>query len=245
MKEVNSMNMKILPILSSELSEPDIVLDMSKTNFPTDESKQLRGVFVFIRNTEIQAKFDFSNCDYTLKKRYLLTYMLERFDVIIPELATTWIAIVGRKYVKGLVDFSILTEEEVDKICDEESELVDNIRHIAASIPLCSIEFFCKENNIDAGEMVISDYKVINAFNFYQMLKYKSFINIIKLIDDYDPIYYTNYFIPGSITYQAIVSQFPYLNILNFVTNTTGDEMDDVVKDMSQRLMEIINEGNG
>lgn len=244
-KEVNDMNVKTLPILSSELSEKDIVIDMSETHFPTDDDKQLRGVFVFIRNTEIQAKFDFSKCDYTKKKRYLLMYILERFDVVIPELATTWIAIVGRRYVKGLADFSILTEDEIDMLCSEENELIDNIRRISASIPLCSIEFFCKSNNIDAGEMQTSDYKVINAFNFYQMLKYPSFVNLIKIMDDYEPVYYTNYFIPGSITYQMIVSQFPYLNILNFVANTTDNEMDDVIKNMSQKLIEMINEGNG
>lgn len=235
------MNVKTLPILSNELSEPDLVIDMSTTHFPTAPDKQMRGTFIFIRNTAIIAKFDFSKCDYAMKRQYLLMYMLERFDVIIPELETTWITILGRKYA-NMNEFSILNESELDDFCKTEAELIDNIRHIAASIPLCSIEFFCKENNIDLGEMETSDYRVINAFNFYQLLKYKSFVTLVKIIDDYNPVYYTNYFIPGSITYNSIVVQFPYMNLLTFVANSSPEEMDDVLKRMSAALEAAINE---
>lgn len=225
------MNLKTLPVLSSELFENDITVDMSDLRFPTDEDKQIRSAFIFIRNTGLKATYDFSKCSYEMKQKYLLMYMEDRFDVIIPELALTWIAIIGVKW-SDMSDISILTKEEIDDFCGCVPNLIEDVRNLAASLPICSIEYFCKQNNIDVGDIEKTDYRVVNSFNFFQLLEYPYFIRLVKIMDGYTPKYYQNYFIPGTETYCQIITKFSYFNILNFIYNSTEEDIDNMVKTM-------------
>ena len=85
-----------LPIQVDYLTNSDIVIDMNNLTFPVDESAQERSALLFIRNTNLTATFDFSNCSYERKEIFLMSYMTGTIQVYIPELIHTWVSIIAK-----------------------------------------------------------------------------------------------------------------------------------------------------
>ena len=204
-----------LPIQVDYLTNSDIVIDMNNLTFPVDESAQERSALLFIRNTNLTATFDFSNCSYERKEIFLMSYMTGTIQVYIPELIHTWVSIIANKYANININ-SILTIVEIGKFISDHKELIDEIINITGSIPLCSIISFFKAKEIECPDKYeLSDYCGINGKNYFNLLSDDNFVKLIELIDDITPKYYVNYFMEDTIYYSALLYKLPYLALLN------------------------------
>lgn len=221
------MEIKTLPIPVELISDHnDFIVDMSKPNFPTKPELQINSSIIFIRNTTLRAKLDFSKCSYKDKAEYLLTYMTKHYRLSVKELTTTWVKIIGMKY--GEIDCeSILTNDEIAMFVADHSELVNEMRTISASIPLCAIRHYCGKNqiNIDESDVETSDYCGVNGWNFFNMLDVDNFINLVQIMDDVTPKYYTHYFVMDNMLMNKIYQRFPYLALLDIFMNPEAGDM--------------------
>lgn len=237
------MEIRTLPIPVDIISnQNDFIIDMSKPNFPSRPELQVNSSIIFIRNTNLKAKLDFSGCSYETKAEYLLIYMTKHYRLSILELTTTWVKIIGMKY--GDVDcMSILTDEEIERFINENAKLVDELRSISASIPLCAIVYYYKTNHIELDdEIEKSDYCGINGWNFFNLLDISNFINLVQIMDDIPPKFYTHYFVMDNVLMNKIYERFPYLALLEAVFNPeAGDKLISAIDEMINH--ETTNEG--
>lgn len=231
------MNIQTLPIPLGSLSYQDeLVIDMSSPHFPTKPELQIQSSIIFIRNTNLNAKFDFSKCSYSTKAEYLLIYMTKYFRVIIPEITSTWVKIIANKY--GSADCeSILTDDELTRFISENTKLVNELINITGSIPIYAIDSFIKSNNINIPQDAEkTDYCEINGYNYFQMLDVDNFINLIQIIDDVSPKFYTNYFIPGNDIMSKVMNRLPYAALMGIMF-CSGTDSENAFCDMIDNMI--------
>lgn len=213
----------------------DAEIDMSVLNFPTDENLQKKSAFIFIRNTEIVAKFNFDNCTFEDKSEYLMLFMKTNARVRIPELITTWIKIIGYGYVEIPLK-SILSDDDIERFIIENMDFVKEVRRFSVSIPLISINYFLKVAKIDhIDDIPKTDFNEMSIVNFFQLTDYEIFKEIINMID-IEPAFYTYYFDQKKSYYHELVNRFPYLNMLNMVMNSDTSMIEDFVSNMNKVL---------
>lgn len=197
----------------------DAEIDMSQLNFPTAPDIQKRSAFIFIRNTEISAKFNFSNCSYEDKAEYLLLFIKEDIRIRIHEIIKTWIKIIGWGYVDIPFE-SILSDDEIDRFCKENEELVFELRRFTVSIPLASMSYFFAKSDIECtDDFGATDYHGFSIANYFQLTDYEIFKELVNIITGIDPIYYNEYFRRGAAYYNDLIKRFPYLELMNIITN--------------------------
>lgn len=239
----------ILPIDLSLLSDPpiDIVIDMSKFNFPCDESAYRRASFIFVRNTNLKAKFDFSNCTFEEKEDFLTMYMDGPIITNIPELTQTWINIIAYKY--AIVECnSILNTEEMEDFINENKLLVTELRKIVNSIPLCSINYFCKHNGIklhddEINSIPINKFSNINFSNFVNMCDYDDLARMIGILplNEYPIQRYVNIFNSNRDSlYGKLIKSMPYLAVLD-IMHEDPDKLDERIDKIADNIKHLLN----
>ncbi len=239
----------ILPIDLSLLKDKsiDITIDMSKFNFPCDESSYRRASFIFIRNTGLKAKFDFSNCTFDEKEDFLTMYMDGPIITNIPELTETWINIIAYKYAIVKCN-SILATEEIEEFIDENILLVTELRKIVNSIPLCSIDYFSKHNkskiyDIDTvNDIPINKFSNLNFSNFVNMCDYDDLARIIGMLplDEYPIQRYVNIFNANRDNlYGKLIKSMPYLAVLDIICEDP-EKIDDRITKVANNIKQIL-----
>lgn len=219
-----------LPIKLSELDSIDresSFVDMSKLNFPCDQSKQIRSSFIFIRNTNIDLNLVFDNCAYEMKSSYLMFYLKGNINVDIPIMITTWIEILlfyDNGNDNNIVLPCILDKDEILLFIRENNDFVKELNRFISSIPICTIEFYLTyskiETDISMSEFQTSDWDELNMDNFMHMLDYDDFILLISPKDGLMPVKYNNYFSQSNNMYIGqLISKLPFLNIINIMAS--------------------------
>ena len=239
----------ILPIDLSLLKDKstDITIDMSKFNFPCDESAYRRASFIFIRNTGLKARYDFSNCTFEEKEDFLTMYMDGPIVTNIPELTQTWINIIAYKYTKVECS-SILDTEETEDFINENILLVTELRKIVNSIPLCSIDYFSKHNKIKiydkdtVNSIPINKFSNLNFSNFTNMCEYDDLARMIGILplDKYPIQRYINIFNANrDKLYGKLIKSMPYLAILDIMYDDP-DNIDERIHKVANNIKQIL-----
>lgn len=231
-----------LPV-NSQLLKNDVVFDMSKLNFPVDNNKQIRSALLYLRNTGFKpSKFDFTSCSYSSKSEFLILLMRNnRLNVDIKPLVTTWIKILS----VGVIDIqleSILSEYELLMFIDTNKNLVDELRKLLVSIPLCAMCIYNSSgtNNINMNDFKINNFNDFNPYTIINLLEYDECTTIVRLINDIIPEYYKFYFDPNNECMHGfinlIINKFPYLSLLNIIMSDDNSIVEKFINGMSELL---------
>ena len=87
-------------------------------------------------------------------------------------------------------------------------------------------------NDIDESE-----YCGINGWNYFQLLDVDNFIQLIQIIDDVTPKYYSNYFVVNNPITEKVVNKLPYFLLLDVIFKTNQGEKNTLL----DRIDSIIN----
>lgn len=222
-----------LPIDFSKLPlEEDDIIDMSMPNFPVDDNNQNKAALLFIRNTGIKSKFDFSKCNFESKSEFLNLYLKgTMMNINVPELTETWISILTCGYFDINIK-SILTDDEIIKFKENNKSFIFELHRFLISIPLCAMSLLnMKTGNfdikLDMRDFEKSDFKEFNYHAFSHLFDYKEIIMLSQVIENITPVFYEYYFDFNnqdlSSFINKLINKYPYLSILNIMTN--GDEI--------------------
>lgn len=223
--------MYTLPIEIGEFTvlPKDAEIDMSVLNFPTSKELQKKSSFIFIRNTEISAKFNFSGCSFEDKSEFLILFLKTNIRVRIHELIKTWIKIIAWGYTSVPVE-SILSDDEIDRFCRENERFVAEIRKLTASIPVVSMMHFSKGSGIQFGDdLPIDTFDEISMSNYFQLTDYETFREIVNMLDGVEAAYFPAYFGEDKSNFFDLIKRFPYLGILNILTSDDKSVLDDFI----------------
>lgn len=241
----------VLPINMDDVKDDnDIIIDMSKTNFPIDKDKQKISCFLFIRNTGLTAKYDFSDCDYKDKEEFLIQFMFHRnINVGIKELLDTWVCILTTGYTNIRHLSSILNEDEINLFIKNNIEYVHELYRFFVSIPLCSMSFYLKSAKMDSaismGDFQSSDYYGFNVYSLNQLFNYNEIILLTQMIDNIAPVYYYKYFDIDdnrSSLRDTLFNKFPYLNMMNLIMPGNNENIDAFKNELENLLNKMMEE---
>lgn len=220
------INLNKIDLLSKENS----VIDMSLLNFKCDIGKQKRSSFLFIRNTNIDIPITFQNCSYEDKEEFLLMYMFGDINVNLDILVSTWLKILLSKVDNRPYLLSIFDDDEIERFCENNKEIINEIYQFIISIPLCSINFYLGYNKIETdisiNEFETTDYDKINIKNFIKLIYHDEFLLLITHMENIKPLYYIKYFnMDNNILLKELLKKLPFLNILNILINPNFEEV--------------------
>lgn len=200
-------------------------IDMSDIHFKGDSKKQKRSAFLFIRNTNLSAQLDFSNCSYEDKEEYLMLFMSENIEVRCDILASTWMEILMRNHSDdvSIILPCMLTHDEIGQFIKTNKDFIGEVMNLIYSLPVYAIQvywYMSKDNTgaFDTSKFPKSDYNGICAGNFCQLIKFDDFMMIITPPEDFVPTYYSKYFnLRDNLTMATILEDLPYLNLINIM----------------------------
>ena len=210
-------------------------LDMSDIRFDVDEDKRERAVLVYLRNTGMKAEFDFSNCSYEQKERYLNLYLTEPLDVNTDILASTWIEILSARDGGGVVLPSILSSDEIEKFLERNNEFIQEIYQFINSLPAYAL--YCIQDNdseFSTDELECTSYNKLKMENFHKLADYDAFILLADGLTT--PKFYEEIFGSKDYYMSLLSSKLPYAGFLTALTSTT--EFQDEVVDRLEELVD-------
>lgn len=215
-----------IPSMKSMNKETDCV-DMSDLKFKGDKTKQKRSAFLFMRNTNLDANLDFSKCSYEDKEEFLLMFMHGDIEVSCKILASTWMEILTHDCSDEVILPCILTEEEIHRFIENNSDSISEVMKLSYSLPVYSIYlywFMSREREelkgletFNVSEFPRCDYDGINPGNFCQLTYFDDFMMIINPPEGFVPMYYTKYFNYDNMVMSVIIDTLPYLNLINII----------------------------
>lgn len=200
-------------------------IDMADLHFKGDTIKQKRSAFLFIRNTNLSATLDFSNCSYEDKEEYLMMFMGGDIEVKCGILASTWMEILMHNHSDDvpIILPCILSRDEIGQFIRSNKDFIGEIMNFIYSLPVYAIQvywYMSKDNTgaFDTSEFPKSDYDGICAGNFCQLIQFDDFMMIITPPGDFVPTYYSKYFnLRDNLTMATILEDLPYLNLINIM----------------------------
>lgn len=229
----------ILPVEYEELSKEDYNIDMSISNFPVDNDKQVYTTFIFIRNMSLKGPFDFTGCTYYRKTEFLMLYMTGNINLYIDTIIQTWISIISYDIVDTHVE-SILSPEETKYFINEHQDLICELRTITISIPVCAVMEYRKITGLNVmNDIDVSDFNDVNINNFLNMTKFEEFNNLIFFINGMEPKFYTKYFNMNTSSYHRI-SKLPFVNIMLAMFDASGSFLDKAINIMNNNDEELV-----
>lgn len=212
-----------LPIDITILGEKDII-DMSA---PTFNQNPLRSSFIFIRNTDLKANFDFSKCTYEQKCEYLNLFMFDSFNVDIPILTNTWLEILLSKKCDQIVLPCLFNEEEIKRFVTENKDRITEVYQLIISLPLFALMNFTKmknSNNVNFQfnlELYEEAECNINLYNFASMTYNPDFIQMIEPIEGLKPKFYPEYLMSHNFSIKKVINDnLPYMKMLSLVMSS-------------------------
>lgn len=211
-----SMKDLLIPGFITSINESDeLVVDMSDIgDFPVPIDKQKLASFIFIRNSGIKMKLDFSKCSYEDKDEFLMLWMTSGIEVKSEELAISWIEILHNS--DAINKYSILDENEIKKFNSNHSEFISVIREFINSLPLYAISTFHEEDKegFDLSEFDVSEEDNISMCNFYQLTQFPSFNLLLE--ENAQPKYFKNIFnnFDNAFYLSKIMDNLPYIDFM-------------------------------
>lgn len=187
--------MKYLPFDINEMETlkdlPEVEVDMSDHNFPTDGRNPINICFIYLRNIGFNnLKLNFSKCKTIDKFNFLAFYAsficVENNN---QEFVDSWMSILtGNKYEKCILDDSELAVAK-----ETLPNLIANIKNLAASIPIYTMMRF--KGNSTLYDMDFPEQKTEIGINFINLIKHPDFIQVMTAeFEEKSPAYYKEYF---------------------------------------------------
>lgn len=210
-------------------------LDMSDIRLDVDPDKRERAALVYLRNTGMEGQFDFSQCSYEQKEKYLVLYLTEPLDVNTDILASTWIEILSARDGGGVVLPSILSSDEIEKFLERNHDFVQEIYQFINSLPAYAM--YCVQNEdtwYNTSELECTSYNKLKMENFHKLANYDAFILLIDGATP--PKFYEEIFGPKDYYMSTLSSKLPYAGMLTALTSTV--EFQDEVVDRLEELVD-------
>lgn len=223
------MKLITIPTDLSYIEDDELVIDMSNLNFGVDVSRQKYFSFIYIRNSGIKMKLDFSKCSYKDKEEFLMLFMTSGIEVKSDLLASTWIEILFNSDQTKLN--SILSIEEIKTFNNDHHEYISILRQFINSLPLYSMYVYHEEGTepMNLDEFETSDFDDISLCNFYQLTTFEDFLLLLedtgtenkpmffkKIFDNYNDSFYMS----------SIISNLPYLQFLDLLLGSKEGQND-------------------
>lgn len=212
------MDKYILPLDVDTIEDVEnILIDMSTLRFDVPSEKAKRAAFIFLRNANIKAELDFSDCSYEDKKEYLLLYFLEDIEVEADILTTTWLEILSAKDGGGITLPSILSGEEIQLFRQENEDLINEMYQLINSLPIYAM--YCSTQNggiFTTDDFEKTDYHRIKMANFCKLADNDLFCLLID--NNTKPLFYEKIFIKGEYHICKMMEKLPYGNLLSLFT---------------------------
>lgn len=211
-----------------------ISIDMSHTEFDVPLNKQKRAAFIFLRNADIKAELDFTDCSYDDKKEYLLMYLQENIEVDADVLTTTWIEILSARDGGRVTLPSILDADEIGLFVQENNEFIAEIYQLINSLPIYAM--YCSQQNgslFTTRDFKRTDYDRIKMANFYKLAKNDLFILFVD--GNTESLFYEKIFIKGEYYICEMMKYLPFTGLLSMFT-LDPEIQDDAIERISSLL---------
>lgn len=191
-----------------------ISIDMSQLKFDVPDDKQKRAAFIFLRNADIKAELDFSDCSYNDKEEFLLMYLTEDIDVDSDILTTTWIEILSARDGGRIALPSILDADQIQIFIKKNNDFIAEIYQLINSLPIYSL--YCSDQNggiFNTDDFKKTDYNRIKMTNFHKLADNSLFILFFD--DSTEPLFYEKIFIKGDYYMYKLMSKLPFTGMLS------------------------------
>lgn len=226
----------ILPLDINNIdSTENILIDMSRLKFDVPLEKRKRAAFIFLRNANIRAELDFSQCSYQDKKEFLLLYLLEDIEVDADILTSTWIEILSSKDGGRVILPSILDINEIQIFIKENNDLIEELYQLINSLPIYAL--YCSPQNgslFNTDDFKRTDYHRIKMANFYKLADNDEFTLLID--GNTEPLFYEKIFIKGEYYISKMMEKLPFTNILSLFT-LSPEIQDDAIDKINDLLV--------
>ena len=215
----------------AEIYENGAEVDLSKVNFPQckDLKSNMHALFVYLRNTGYKVTFSYKEMDYDQKVALLKEYLETKIDYDIPELNTTWLAILyaclGEK-IEGLT--TILDDLQLITFQSVEFEYVQKIWTFLVSLPLFLIKRL-KLDNFDSHAEKTEEEP--NLVNFYHVLERPEIDDLInKGAGDIPPKDYEKVFTVENTRLFEVLQNCSFVTFMQGIASSTDGEFRDFLK---------------
>ena len=218
--------------IMDEIRTNGAIVDMSQLRFPNvDDEMMIKVVFIFLRNTDYPVDYDFSNCSFEMKTKYLMTYLTDAVDYKMDILVQSWMAILCYSLGIVLEDKGILNQNEIKQFIEENLDFIGELIHFFTSLPVYALSRYEFNNE----KIVISDIPT-NTYNKFNdniiHLMYNNAMNIVLESEtDFEPMNYTHYFTETNDKLFAALQEYPYMAILVGLTDKEPSEWDNFLKE--------------
>lgn len=202
-------------------------IDMSKINFPSCKTleENYKAAFIYLRNSDYNVKFNFTNMDYNQKVVLLKEYMNTGIKYDIPILDSTLLQILFAcaGYNKQLD--SILNELELITFVADQFEFCFNIWQLVASLPMFAI------SRLQLGDDPVVDFSNVEKTNFTMntitltnMMRIPEFDDLYALADQVPHKFYTNIFTMDNNELFEAMTKLSFMVALYGMMDTTPEE---------------------
>ena len=151
------------------------IVKMEKINFPSiNIENQIETSLIYLRNTGFQVIYDFSQCSFERKSKFLIQYLTLEYELNIPELVSTWLCILN--YIndsKITTKPSILSQDEIIKFIKLNQGLILNIFKVILSLPVylaLRLKQSPFQNDIKENNSFYLNNNIILLFQFQEFL---------------------------------------------------------------------------
>lgn len=230
------MDKYVLPfdINQVDTTAEKILIDMSRLEFDVPSDKQKRAAFIFLRNADIKAELDFTDCSYQDKKEFLLMYLQEDIEVDADILTSTWIEILSARDGGRVTLPSILDTDEVKLFVQENTEFIAEIYQLINSLPIYAM--YCSPQNgslFTTNDFKKTKYDRIKLSNFYKLAYSDLFILFID--GSTESLFYEKLFVKGEYYICKMMEQLPYTGMLSMFT-LAPEIQDDAIEKLNDLL---------
>lgn len=239
------MENKIITGLPYDFNSMDLIrnegaiVDMNSIDFPNvfDEN-QINVAFIFLRNTDYPVTYDFSQCSYDIKSKYLINYLTSSVEYNIDILVDTWLAILCSSIGILLENTGILTTEELNKFVQENLDLIGQLLHLIISMPVYIISRFKYENcTINIDDIPVNESKIFNDNINYLLMN--PAINILLQADTiFEPENFVKYFTNTNDKLFSVLQEQPYMAMLIGMVEKSPEEWEKFFNDYKSIITE-------
>lgn len=178
----------------SKVYDEGAVVNLAKVKFPTVKGvyDNMKAAITYLRNTDYDVTFDFSEMDYEQKSALLKAYLDTNVAYDIPELDNTWIKIFyACAYIDLDIENEILNDLEIRCFISNEREYLIKWADFIISLPLYLI--LRLKVDLDISDLEVREEKV-NVTNFLNILKRPEFEQVMFMSGNVKPKNYINVF---------------------------------------------------
>lgn len=214
-----------------EIKNNGALVDMSDINFPgIPDDKIQRTTFIFLRNTGFNVTLDFSNCDYTLKEKFLLSYLNEDIDVKENEFASTYVKIFNKMVDNNIDIESILSDDEINLFIDRNKDFINKLLRFIISLPIFAMFYFSlNDKAYTLDDIEKTDDNVINE-NFYHIISNEKLVSVFDNSLNISPMFYNTIFRLENEKLFHSVEKLPFFSILHGLSTLPEDEWKNMLK---------------